>query len=113
LLERRPRTHPHGLAVERRAGAAGSSEQFVLVRVEDHADDCTDCCEQCVAVAGADRLLRKLLLASADVRHDLRPQSALRAAADCDDPLRGARRAIEEFEDLADAEGDALVDGPE
>jgi len=66
-----------------------------------------------VAVAGSDCLRGHLLFSAGDVADDLRPEAALGAPSYGDEAVDRGPVGIEQFEDLADTEGDALVDGSE
>src|SRR4051794_8745286 len=67
----------------------------------------SDAGQERVAVAGADGLGGKQLLASTHVGHDLRPQPTLRSTAHSDDALRGTDGILQELDDLADTECDS------
>ena len=67
--------------------------------------------QQRVAVTGADGLLRHHLRTAGAVGHDLRPQTALGAATDSDDPSGWTRDVGHEVEHLAHGEAGLLADG--
>ena len=54
-----------------------------------------------------------MLLSAGDIADDLRPEPALGAATDSDEPVDRGAVAVKELEDLSNAKADAFIDRTE
>lgn len=68
---------------------------------------------QRVPVAGSDGLFWHVLFSTGDIADDLSPETAFGSAPHGDEPVDWGEVAVEELEDLPDAETDAFVHGAE